>query len=90
MDVVFTSTIMLSDNGQTWCVHLCDTQTRKTHVCDTLEAYEACLEKLAAPYGGRVDHVAWSCDAKVPPFMLDEVRFAMAAFQEKYHHQLDT
>ena len=89
MEIVFKSTIMLSDNGQTWCVHLCDTQTGETQVCDTLDAYEGCLEKLALPYGGRVDHVEWLCDAKVPPFMLDEVRFAMASFQEKYHHQLN-
>lgn len=89
MSVEFESTIKMADEGFAWCVEIRDCQSGAKATCSNLDEYEKKLEEMGEVYGGMIDNVKWICDEEVPPYILDEVRFEMVKFQEKYKEQID-
>ncbi len=88
MGIVFES-IVKSDGEGGWCIELKDPMREVILVCKDLEEYEKNIQELSQPYGGRIDEVKWLQEAGLHPSLIDEVRFEMVKFQEKYKDQLE-
>lgn len=83
MSVVFESKIKLNPATNGWQIELKDTIDGRVMVCENLEEYQKSIEEMGADYGGNVDEVKWSVAENVPPYFVDEVRLAMAKYQEE-------
>ncbi|MDT8339006.1 MAG: hypothetical protein RQ763_07385 [Sulfurimonas sp.] len=84
MSVIFESTIKMSpESREDWYIELKDTISGKIEICKDLQEYSKKVEELGADYGGHVDEVRWSKDEKVPPYVMDKVRFEMSKLQRE-------
>lgn len=83
MSVIFESKIKLNPHANGWQIELKDTMDGRVIVCDDLEEYQKSIEELGMDYGGNIDEVKWSVAENVPPYFVDEVRLAMAKYQEE-------
>lgn len=81
----FEATIALDEDSDSWCIKVYDLNSQTTLTCKDLDAFEKAIQTLSVQYPDMVNEVVWKCDKNVPPMMLDEVRFAMAKFEKKYH-----
>jgi hypothetical protein len=87
MGVCFES-IVKSDGKGSWCIELKDPVKEISFTCKNLEEYEEKIQELSEPYGGNIDEVKWLQESGLHPRLIDEVRFEMVKFQEKYKDQL--
>ena len=83
MSVIFESKIKLNPEANGWQIEIKDTVDGRTVVCNDLEEFQKSVEEMGADYGGNVDEVKWSVAENVPPYFVDEVRMAMAKYQEE-------
>ena len=87
MGVVFESTVKSNGEGG-WCIELKDVLLEKTVTCKDLVEYEEKIQEFGEEYGGHIDEVKWLQEEGLSPILLDEVRFAMMEYQEKYKDQI--
>jgi len=83
MSVIFESKIKLNPEANGWQIEIKDTVDGRTVVCNDLEEFQKSVEEMGADYGGNIDEVKWSVAENVPPYFVDEVRMAMAKYQEE-------
>jgi hypothetical protein len=87
MAVVFES-IIKSDSETGWCIELKDTMDGRSVICKDLDEYEIKIAEMGKRYAHQIDEVKWLQEANLHPSIIDEVRLAMSAFQEKYQEEL--
>jgi len=83
MSVIFESKIKLNPAADGWQIELKDTMDDRVVICNDLEEFQKSIEEMGNDYGGNVDEVNWSVAENVPPYFVDEVRMAMAKYQEE-------
>lgn len=86
--IVFEATVQNNENGG-WFIELKDTLNGRFIICADLKDFETKIQKLAEPYGGRVEEVKWLSGEGLKPESMQEVRIAMMEYHEKYKDQLD-
>lgn len=85
MSTLFTSVVKVNEEGN-WYIEITDTVDSRKETCVSIDEYAVKIEELGADYGGDIE-VKWSADENVSPLHMDEVRFQMAKYQEKYADQ---
>ncbi len=86
MAVKFVSTIKEDGIGG-WYIELVDTLDNRVATCKDIKQYEDAIEQMGDDYGADIE-VEWKKDENVTTAHFEEVKIAIASYQQKYNQEV--